>query len=291
MTGTDPAVRSRLERLGPIRRARGYRLYDHRGRRYLDLWQSGGRALLGHRPDRSLARIKGALSRGVNGGLPSVYERRLRGRLQQCFAGFEPLLTGGDAEVRLVLQHLGIGAEELHDPALDTGPAQARVAGIWRPFAGPTPPPANWRAVVPVLPSTIGQAPAPVCLPRGAVPGELAALLAPAPQPAALLLAGLAGLDRLPRYGGAVWAQDAWPDPDGCAGWERRGPYVAARCDAAAYDAVFDRFLRAGVLLSPSHPGPSILPDEVSAGEAATLMRLFASEASAAPAATGTETG
>ena len=33
----------------PIRRARGYRLYDHRGRRYLDLWQNGGHSLLGHR--------------------------------------------------------------------------------------------------------------------------------------------------------------------------------------------------------------------------------------------------
>ena len=51
---------------------------------------------------------------------------------------------------------------------------------------------------------------------------------------------------------------------------------MAARCDAAAYDAVFDRFLRAGILLSPFHPGPSILPDEVSPGEEAALMRLFA---------------
>lgn len=270
------AARSRLERLGPIRRARGYRLYDQRGRRYLDLWQDGGRALLGHRPDRALARIKGALSRGVNGGLPSVYQRRLHGRLQQIIPGYEPLLTGSDAEVRGVLGHLEIRPEELHDPALDAEPPEARVAGIWRPLAGPTPLPANWRAVVPVLPSTIGQVPAPVCLPPEAVTGELTAVVAPTSQPAPLLVAALAGLDRLPRYGGAVWAQHAWPDPDGYAGWQRRGPYVAARCEAAAYDAVFDRFLRAGVLLSPFHPGPSILPDEVSAGETAALMRLFA---------------
>ena len=274
MTGNDPAARSRLQRLGPIRRARGYRLYDQRGRRYLDLWQAGGRALLGHRPDRAVARIKGALSRGATAGLPSVYERRLLARLQRLIPGFEPLLTGGDAEVRVVLQHLEVGEEALYDPALDSGPADARVAGIWRPCAGPATP-ANWRAVVPVLPSTIGQAPAPVCLSPGAVTPELAALIAAAPQPAVLLVAGLAGLDRLSRYGGAAWAQAAWPDPDGCPGWERRGPYLAARCGKAAYDAVFDRFLRAGVLLSPFHPGPSILPDEVSAGEAATLMRLF----------------
>ena len=277
MTTPDPAVRARLERLGAIRRARGYRLYDHRGRRFLDLWQGGGRALLGHRADRTLARIKGALSQGVNGGLPSVYERRLCNRLRQIVPGFEPLLTGGDAAVRAILRHLGIGAGELHDPALDAGPAEARVAGIWRPLTGPTPPPRHWRAVVPVLPSTIGEAPAPVCLPAGTATCELQALLAPAPQPAPLLVAALAGLERLPRYGGAAWVRHAWPDPGGWAGWERRGPYVAARCDAARYDAVFDRFLRAGILLSPVHPGPSILPDEVSAGEAAALRRLFAS--------------
>lgn len=274
MTGNHPAARARLERLGPIRRARGYRLYDHRGRRYLDLWQAGGRALLGHRPDRALAQIKGVLSRGARDGLPSVYERRLLGRVRRLVPGFEPLLTGGDAEVRAILRRLGLGREELHDPALDAGPAEACRAGLWRPAAGPVPPPASWRVVVPVLPFTLGPAPAPVCLAPDAA--DAAAVAAPEPPPAALLVAALAGLDRLPRYGGAAWASQAWPDPRGCAGWERRGPYVAARCDAAAYDAVFDRFLQAGAVLSPFHPGPSILPDEVSAGEAAALMRLFA---------------
>ena len=276
MNAPDPSVRSRLGRLGPIRRARGYRLYDHRGRRFLDLWQGGGRALLGHRPDRALARVKGALSQGVNGGLPSVYERRLRNRLRHLIPGCEPLLTGSDAEVRAVLQHLGVTPADVHDPAVDERPAEACVAGLWRPLAGPTPPPPEWRALVPVLPSTIGEAPAPLCLPAGPAAEELEALIAPAPQPAPLLAAGLAGLERLPGYGGAAWAQRAWPDPHGYAGWERRGPYLAARCGAAAYDAVFDRFLGAGFLLSPYHPGPSILPDQVSAGEAAALMRLFA---------------
>ncbi len=273
MTGNDPSARARLERLGPIRRARGYRLYDHRGRRYLDLWQAGGRALLGHRPDRAVAQIKGVLSRAPHAGVPSVYERRLLGRVRRLVPGFEPLLTAGGAEVRVVLGRAGLGEEALYDPALDAGPADARRAGLWRPAAGPAPLPASWRAVVPVLPFTLGQAPAPVCLSPDAV-AELPE--APAPQPAALLAAALGGLDRLPRYGGAAWASQAWPDPHGCEGWERRGPYVAARCDAAAYDDVFDRFLQAGAVLSPFHPGPSILPDEVSAGEAATLMRLFA---------------
>ena len=156
MTGGDPSARARLERLGPIRRARGYRLYDHRGRRYLDLWQAGGRALLGHRPDRTVAQIKGVLSRAPHAGLPSVYERRLLGRLRRLVPGFEPVLTTCGAEVRAVLAAAGLGEEALFDPALDTGPADARRAGLWRPAAGPAPLPERWRAVAPVLPFTLG---------------------------------------------------------------------------------------------------------------------------------------
>ena len=276
MTKKDPAARSRLQRLGPIRRARGYRLYNHRGQRYLDLWQSGGRALLGHRPDRSLAQGKGAISRAPNAGLPSVYEKRLLGRLQRLVPGFEPLLTGSDAEVQVVLQHLGIDEQDIYDPAFDKGTADAYAAGIWRPFIGPDRPSNNWRVVIPILPATLGQSPAPVCLLPEAVTADLTALLEPASQPAAILVAGLAGLDRLSRYGGATWAREMWSDLESLDGWERRGPYVAARCDPEAYDSVFDQFLEAGFLLSPVYPGPSILPDEVSTGEATALMRLFA---------------
>lgn len=277
MTGSDPAARARLSRLGPIRRARGYRLYDHRGRRYLDLWQAGGRALLGHRPDRAVAQIKDVLARAPHAGVPTVYERRLLGRLRRLAPGFEPLLAAGGAEVRAILDRAGLGGQALYDPALDAGPADGSRAGLWRPAAGPEPLPSSWRAVVPVLPFTLGPAPAPVCLsPAAASALTEAPGLQPEPLPAALLAAALAGLDRLPRYGGAAWASRAWPDPHGCGGWERRGPYVAARCDAAAYDDLFDRFLQAGAVLCPFHPGPSILPDQVSAGEAAALMRLFA---------------
>lgn len=281
MNRPDPAARSRLDRLETIHRARGYRLYDRRGRRYLDLWQAGGRALLGHRPHRVLAHVKGILSRGSNAGLPSIHEGRLIGCLRRLIPGLEPLLTSGDAEVRLILRHLGISEESLYDPAVDTGPAEGHTAGIWRPLIGPAPVPVSWRVVVPVLPSVIGQAPAPIFLRASHdVAPAIEALRSAVPQPAFLLAAALIGLEQLPQYRRVSWAEAAWPDPGGYPGWERRGPYVAARCHAAAYEMVFDRFLREGVLLSPSHLGPSILPAEVSDGEAALLMRLFAGRGS-----------
>ena len=273
----DQVARSRIDRLGPIRRARGYRLYDRNGLRYLDLWQAGGRALLGHRPQRALTLVKGVLSQGANAGLPSVYERRLLDCLRRLLPGFEPLLTNSDAEVCSVLSRLGFQAEDLYDPALNAEPAEACLIGIWRPMAGPSLLPPNWSAVVPILPSTIGQAPSPICV---RLSNDLAVglrdLQTAAPQPAALLAAAVTGLEQLTYYKGANWADDVWPDPFGCSEWERRGPYVSARCGACSYDAVFDRFLQAGVLLSPIYPGPSILPAFVSAGEQAMLMTLFA---------------
>ena len=54
-----------LHELPPIRRARGYHLYDEAGKRYLDLSLAGGRALLGHRPERALLELKNLLSRGL----------------------------------------------------------------------------------------------------------------------------------------------------------------------------------------------------------------------------------
>jgi len=62
-----------------IRRARGYRLYGQDGRRYLDLWQGGGRALLGHRPARVTTVLKNVISTGLVTDLPSDWRRGTSG--------------------------------------------------------------------------------------------------------------------------------------------------------------------------------------------------------------------
>ena len=60
-----------------IRRARAFRLYDVSGRRFLDLWQAGGGAVLGHRAARTGAALKAALDRGLSAPLPTAWESRL----------------------------------------------------------------------------------------------------------------------------------------------------------------------------------------------------------------------
>jgi glutamate-1-semialdehyde aminotransferase len=59
------AERILLDEIPPIRRARGFRLYDGAGRRYLDLWQADGNAILGHRGAGMVTAVKAALDRGL----------------------------------------------------------------------------------------------------------------------------------------------------------------------------------------------------------------------------------
>ena len=69
-----------------IRRARGFRLYDQHGRRYLDLYRDGGGALLGHRSGVTVTLMKSVLSQGLASSAPSVWEARLVRMIASMFS-------------------------------------------------------------------------------------------------------------------------------------------------------------------------------------------------------------
>lgn len=273
----------RAPALPPIRRARGFRLYDTRGRRYLDLWRDGGGALLGHRAGRVTTLMKSVLSQGLAAGLPSVWEGRLLKMIRGLFPSFPAvrMFSSRRRALEAASQFLGIriDAEDLYDPALGdacaAAPAGARAA-LWRPFLAEPgaegPPAARWDVRLPVLPLTVSGAPAPVCLcaepPAGFpesdhLPGFLLA-------GAARALADLSA-DAEPLRNARVEKSI-----DGSSAWRRTGPYVRAAFERAEYPRVFSAFLKEGVLLSPGYPGPSIIPGECSPGETRLLAELFA---------------
>jgi hypothetical protein len=260
--------------LPPVRRARGFHLYTHQGRRYLDLFQDDGAAILGHRPPGAVREMKDALSRGLAAGLPSVYERRLDKEVRRLLPGCAAVLAypGAEAALRAVSLFLGrpLGLADVRDPALC--PEAADLAW-WRPFLPGQGAPDS-AVLLPVLPVAGTRGPLAVCFPS-APPAEAS----PArPVPGYLLAAMLRGLADLSaavrdeRVSGAVDGAIA-----GSRAWRRRGPYVTALFEPSRYPAVFRAFLDAGVLLSPAFPGPSILPAEATEGERAALARLFGS--------------
>jgi hypothetical protein len=257
----------------PIRRARGYRLYDHRGRRYLDLWQNGGHSLLGHRGLHLMSLLKNLMSRGLLADLPALQARQLEKALASRLAGYPWVRLARTAAEALALASRFLGREvapaEVFDPALDPPPDSAPVAR-WRPLLDyPSPGAGRPRVLLPVLPFAAAGAPAAACF-DAEPPGDF-----PASEPLSPVL--LAGAARC-LYDLARHSLPEWYRGDLLAsarGWAQRGIYLRADCAPERYPAVFRAFLEAGVLLNPRYPGPSILPAEASPGELAKMIRLF----------------
>lgn len=266
-----------------IRRARGYRLYGIDGRRYLDLHQDGGRAILGHRGGRAVTAMKNALSEGLHSSLPSVYEARLIKALARAFPGCRSfrLFASESRALEALSRTLGapFAPSDIFDPAIGAPPGDRPRVARWRPFL-----PAEcaaWldgaEALLPVLPLAVGEAPAAVCFRDGQPPGCLESDALPG-----FLLAGVLAAFSVVLAGdgasGAAPGEGLRPVErvlDSSRSWARRGRYVRALFDAAAYPAIHRQFLQGGVLLGPSHPGPSILPAECSPGEGSLLAGLF----------------
>ena len=262
------AERTLLDEIPRIRRARGFRLYDTTGRRYLDLWQADGGAILGHRGAGMGAALKAALDRGLAAPLPTVWERRLLAALAGRFPPYRSfrLFATRERALQAAARVLGgmVRDADVADPSLGTA-GDGRV-GLWRPFLPDEP---SWPVVLPVLPCTLGGFPTAVGfrdpLADGDEPSDPVAGVA-----AVAALRGLAGLPRA-RTDDPFGPRDL----EGARGWRRRGPYLAPSFPAAEYAGVFRAFLARGVLLAPLPPGPSILPGEVSSGERRLVLSLF----------------
>ena len=186
-----------LSELPEIRRAREYRLYDAAGRRYLDLYQDCGRAVLGHRPDGLSKAVRNTFSRGIAADFPSANERTLVKALSRLLPR-----TGSFRIYRSTLRAatvlLELGVSLFTDPLTDLTvrlPAPASVplrteppsggtgvdpasvaspggagdpveaAAVWRPFSEL--PYDRYAALVPVLPFPGSWGPVVVAFGRG----------------------------------------------------------------------------------------------------------------------------
>ncbi len=272
MISTD--ARDRLCRLPKIRRAREFRLYTADGRRIIDLWQAGGRAILGHRGGGVVSAVKRVLDRGVLTPFPSVQERRLEQALGRLFpelpAARVAVFGSEERAIAALSRALAVPAEACL-PAEPTSCAAAGFAApasdnrpdiwYWRPFL---PIHERWEhiirssAIIPVLPDG-GLFPVqPVVFSRE-LELDLKSDLVPEPALAALTAAVHALASAHERRLLAV---------DGFTGI---GPYLVPDT-TDGYDRLFDGCLDAGVLISPDPAVPSIVPGVFSDGERAQII-------------------
>jgi hypothetical protein len=288
-----------LRSLPPVRRARDFRLYTEDGRRLTDLWQYGGRAVLGHTPPNVLRELKNAASRGLFAPFPGCYSGRLIKALSHVFPGMIVRLYADDASLRRALARAGYDeAAPFPDPAFPASVPAPSLPGkpspvLWRPFLelpikpetgrqqSPFPPDeipmAGATALVPVLPLPWAGVPRVLVLSKSAeaaFPESGQDLISPVVLAAAArsvwdLLAALPerGVRKFPRIRKAL-AQSPW---------QRRGIYLTRTGSTGEedYAAVFRRFLEKGFLLPPSPRHPLILPGELSAGEEAALAECL----------------
>ncbi len=254
-----------------IRRARGYRLYGMNDVRYIDFFQNGGRAILGHKPGRLVHDLKNLLEKGVIGEHPSVYTHRLQkavGKLLPSFSGFR--VYEHEAAARIALESAGLlrRGEAPGDPLYPAeeereGERRPRVY-LWRPFLddeqeGPDSAPA---VVLPVLPFPARFVPAVVCF-----TGIAESRLPPSGLCSPLLLGGLTRtvydlISNILSRDRTCW--DAFDFPF----WYRRGPYLLPRNGGPEeYADMFRAFLENGILLNPDPSCASIIPGEYTPGE------------------------
>ena len=260
-----------VDLIPPLKRARGYYVYDCNGNRYLDLFQNGGHAVLGHRAQRVTTLLKSVMSSGLLFDLPSVYMGRLERALQFLFPDFCTfrIVNSVEAALQIASDYCGesITSQDVVDPALDQGNTSRSVC-LWRPFL----PGAQWvdtDVLLPVLPFSVGGGPVVVCLRKAvATASDCSELVSP------LLLSGTArSIGDLARYQPPGWFSNDLLQA--AHRWRQRSIYIVSKVSAERYRGVFMRFLKQGMLLSPYHPGPSILPAQASPGEVRHMITLF----------------
>jgi len=256
-----------LLRLVPqVLRARGWRLYTEKCR-LVDLWQYGGRAVLGHTPPNMLRAVKNNAERGLFAPLPHFAEDRLYKALAALLPGREFRLYP-PTELAQHLQKI----------------PPDKIA-VWRPYLqGPA---VNTAPVLlPVLPCVFPGIPAVLAFdPAATIFGTADAELPPSRffSPVSLAAAARSIHDLLanPERG-----NPHFPKLDRILKkspvWKRQGIYLTFVSNSGggnsgnetvpeSYTALFRNFLEQGFLLPPSTEDPAILPGELSPGEEAKL--------------------
>jgi hypothetical protein len=254
-----------------VLRARGYRLYTQDGRRLIDLWLTGGAAILGHTPVNILREIKNTASRGLYAPFPHFTEGRYLKALSKLFPGYAFRLYAAPPPELSVLFNSG-------------------EAKLWRPFVNLTDPFAvteNAPLLIPVLPG--------IQTWRGGLPFGLCVVAAKDASffdnekqflendnlPPVLLAAAVRGIyDILAAPERANFHFPRIEKALKNSRWRRTGIYLELKEKPETKDwtALFQKFMEAGFLLPPAPSFPVILPGELSDGEEAKLAGVLGEE-------------
>lgn len=262
-----------LKDVPPIRRARGYRLYDHKGNRYLDMFQNGGAAILGHRPKGLSLALKNTIEKGLYAPYPSIYTERLQKLLRSLFphGGDIFIFRNYERGVDLLSRAYAMNLSEypLEDPlgGLD-GKSPIR---LWRPYLENQNDPAPF--TVPLIPFPGMCEPVIVCVRKDICRAEGMELASDPVSP--VILSGIIKVFHALQQRDIKKEQKKWSFFDFPL-WKREGMYlIADTIDKDRYGEIFSSLLERGVLISPDPLIPTIIPGEFSDGEIQPLRDIL----------------
>ena len=264
-------------------RARDFHLYTEGGKRLVDLWLYGGKAVLGHKPPRVLLELKNATERGLFSPLPHPLERRLTKALATFFPDHSFRFYNDSLSMYRAIEKTfpdeGASYKDaaIPDPAFPGSNDKKAAVSFWRPFVEPVP---KTPILIPVLPWPLG--PSVLALDRNLEASfpesELIppVLLAQAARALYDLAAKIRSPDRQTFYRIEKAIAVAGPgDGSKSVVWQRRGIYLTTRVGREKYEQLFRNFLEAGFLLPPRTSEPAILPAAMSKGEEMQLAELL----------------
>ncbi len=244
MSSTDFLTEEIFRRYGTVQRARGCFLYTKKGVRLTDMWQEGGRAILGWGGSSAFTMFKNALSRGSTGSFITEFDCRTQKAVSSLLCGERRVFFYSSR--RSVL-----------DAALSVCPDGT---SFYRPWKGDGIDFSSIPAVVlePPLPWTDDMyilALSPAVLEknflsdRGTKPN--------APMQAAMARSIYNLVKALQERKESDWFMY---DKILKGYFERKGPYLYPRVEEESYRKMVLHFLDCAVVISPVYSQPSIVP-------------------------------
>lgn len=269
MNGHFGLLEELTKRYGAIKRARGCFLYTQSGTRITDLWQDGGRAILGWGAGKSRLYFKNSIDRGFFGIYGTKLPQPLEKALRSICGGFAffAFYTDG-SKVAEALRSAGLsGNAPLYLPWLDYGldlpplpHTKARKPALY----------CTDESLKEELASKAKAACVEIVLPFSWQPATVLAFRdaalqqkvpesdgMPAPLCEALCRAIYDLRLTLPARSAEDWALF---DKEIAPYWHRIGPYLKFKGSKESYSAFFMHCLEQKLLISPSYDAFSVVP-------------------------------
>lgn len=248
-------------RYGNVKRARNCFLYTAKGVRLVDLFQEGGRAILGWEGGSAFTMFKNALCRGVGGSFQTDFSYRTKKACETLFASERDIFCFYSKELALKTS-LMISSEG---------------TSLFRPW---NPNDTKWREIdsivfAPALPwcqPIFIVAAKPELVKKAYEEGKVIACgeKLPAPLQAAVARSTYNLIQALQEREEKHWFIY---DKVITKYWERKGPYLFPKVPQSQYDAFILHCLDCGIVISPDFSIPSIVPFGADTGVFSKLQK------------------